>query len=99
MWPPQRTGIRMSAGLWTQPETPRSDSTRRNYCAAWCRLSMWAEHEGLSAIPVVPERAAAYIRVNGPAKLPPFGTVFPLFEHDRPDHGLTARTADRAVLL
>ena len=23
----------------------------------------------------------------------------PLFEHDRPDHGLTARTADRAVLI
>ena len=30
--------------------------------------------------------------VNGPAKLP-------LFEHDRPCHGLTARTADRAVLV
>ena len=30
--------------------------------------------------------------VNGPAKLP-------LFEHDRTDHGLTARTADRAVLV
>ena len=30
--------------------------------------------------------------VNGPAKLP-------LFEHDRPDHDLTARRADRAVLV
>ena len=30
--------------------------------------------------------------VNGPAKLP-------LFEHDRPCHGVTARTADRAVLV
>ena len=37
--------------------------------------------------------------VNGPAKLPPFEPAFPLFEHDRPDHGLTARTADRAVLV
>ena len=37
--------------------------------------------------------------VNGPAKFPLFDPVFPLFEHDRPDHGLTARTADRAVLV
>ena len=32
------------------------------------------------------------------AKFPLFDPTFPLFEHDRPDHGLTARTADRAVL-
>ena len=32
------------------------------------------------------------------AKCPPFGPVFPPIEHDRPKHGLTARTADRAVL-
>ncbi len=38
-------------------------------------------------------------RVNGPAKFPLFDPVFPLFEHDKPDHGLTARTADRAVLV
>ena len=37
--------------------------------------------------------------VNGPAKLPLFNPIFPLFEHDRPHHGLTARTADRAVLV
>ena len=37
--------------------------------------------------------------VNGPAKFPLFDPIFPLFEHDRPDHGLTARTADRAVLV
>ena len=36
--------------------------------------------------------------VNGPAKLPLFDPFFALFEHDRPDHGLKARTADRAVL-
>ena len=36
--------------------------------------------------------------VNGPAKLPLFDPIFPLSKHDRPDHGLTARTADRAVL-
>ena len=35
--------------------------------------------------------------VNGPAKLPLFAPIFPLFEPDRPGHGLTARTADRAV--
>ena len=33
------------------------------------------------------------------AKCPPFNPVFPLFEHGRPDHYLTARTADRAVLI
>ena len=33
------------------------------------------------------------------AKLPPFDPIFPLFEHDMPCHGLTARTADRAVLV
>ena len=33
------------------------------------------------------------------AKLPLFDPVVPLFEHDRPDHDLTARTADRAVLV
>ena len=32
-------------------------------------------------------------------KLPLFDPVFPLFEHGRPDHGLTARRADRAVLI
>ena len=32
-----------------------------------------------------------------PPQFPLFDPVFPLFEHDRPDHGLTARTADRAV--
>ena len=37
--------------------------------------------------------------VNGPAKCPPFDPVFPPIEPDRPDHGLTARTADRAVLI
>ena len=37
--------------------------------------------------------------VNGPAKFPLFDPVFPLFRHNRPDHGLTARTADRAVLI
>ena len=35
----------------------------------------------------------------GPAKLPLFDPFFPLFKHDRPDHGLTARNADRAVLV
>ena len=44
-------------------------------------------------------RTHARAAVNGPAKLPLFDPVFPLFEHDRPDHGLTARTADRAVLV
>ena len=34
---------------------------------------------------------------NGPAKLPLFDPIWPLFEPDRPDHGLTARTADRAA--
>ena len=33
------------------------------------------------------------------AKCPPFDPICPLFEHDRPDHDLTARTADRAVLI
>ena len=33
--------------------------------------------------------------INGP----PFDPICPLFEHDRPDHDLTARTADRAVLI
>ena len=37
--------------------------------------------------------------VNGPAKLPLFDPVFPPLEHGRPDHGVTARTADRAVLI
>ena len=37
--------------------------------------------------------------VNRPAKLPLFDPIFPLFEHDRPDHNLTARKADRAVLV
>ena len=37
--------------------------------------------------------------VNGPAKLPLSDPIFPLFEHDRPCHGVTARTADRAVLV
>ena len=46
-----------------------------------------------------PNRALAMGSVNGPAKLPLFDPIFPLFEHDRPDHGLTARTADRAVLV
>ena len=46
-----------------------------------------------------PNRAHAMGSVNGPAKLPLSDPVFPLFEHDRPDHGLTARTADRAVLV
>jgi len=36
---------------------------------------------------------------NGPSKLPLFEPLFPLFEPDRPDHGLTARNADRAVLV
>ena len=30
--------------------------------------------------------------------LPIWGRPHTLFKHDRPDHGLTARTADRAVL-
>ena len=34
-----------------------------------------------------------------PVKCPPFDPVFPLFEPDRPDHDLTARSADRAVLI
>ena len=37
--------------------------------------------------------------VNGPARFRLFAPVFPLFEHGRPDHGLTARRADRAVLI
>ena len=37
--------------------------------------------------------------VNGSAKFPLFDPVSPLFEPDRPRHGLTARTADRAVLV
>lgn len=32
------------------------------------------------------------------AKCPSFDPTCPLFEHDRPDHDLTAITADRAVL-
>ena len=32
-------------------------------------------------------------------ELPLFDPILPLFEHDRPDHALTARTADRAVLV
>ena len=31
------------------------------------------------------------------AKCPPFEPILPLFKHDRLGHGLTARTADRAV--
>ena len=34
-----------------------------------------------------------------PAKCPLFDPVCPLFEHDRLHHGLTARMADRAVLV
>ena len=41
--------------------------------------------------------------VKGSATVPPnvrhFAPIFPPFEHDRPGHGLTARTADRAVLV
>ena len=33
------------------------------------------------------------------AKCPLLDRICPLFEHDRPDHALTARTADRAVLI
>ena len=33
------------------------------------------------------------------AKCPLFDPTCPPFEHDRPDHGLTARRADRAVLI
>ena len=36
-------------------------------------------------------------KVYGPAKLPLFDPIFLLCEHDRPDHGIMARTADRAV--
>ncbi|MYH48798.1 MAG: DDE-type integrase/transposase/recombinase, partial [Gammaproteobacteria bacterium] len=39
----------------------------------------------------------AGIAVNSPAKCWLFDPVFWLFEHNRFDHGLTARTADRAV--
>ena len=35
--------------------------------------------------------------VNGRLNARHFDPICPPFEHDRPDHGLTARTADRAV--
>ena len=38
-----------------------SASTRRNYLAAWRRFQMWADREGLSAIPALPETVAAYL--------------------------------------
>ena len=37
--------------------------------------------------------------VNGPPKCQPFDPICPLFERDGSDHGLPARTADRAVLV
>ena len=37
--------------------------------------------------------------LNGPDKVPPINPVLPPFEPDRPNHGLKARTADRAVLI
>ena len=38
-----------------------SSSTRRNYAAAWKRFSLWADREGLTAMPAMPETVAAYL--------------------------------------
>ena len=35
--------------------------TRRNYLAAWRRFEAWADREGLSPIPALPETVAAYL--------------------------------------
>ena len=51
-----------------------------------------------SGTPFASNRVHAKRSASQPAKCPLFDPVFPLVEHDRPDHGLTARRADRAVL-
>ena len=38
-----------------------SASTRRNYRAAWRRFQTWADREGASPIPALPETVAAYL--------------------------------------
>ena len=38
-----------------------SASTRRNYAAAWNRFYVWADREGLTAMPAMPETVAAYL--------------------------------------
>ena len=38
-----------------------SDSTRRNYRAAWRRFQTWADREGIGSIPALPETVAAYL--------------------------------------
>ena len=38
-----------------------SASTRRNYAAAWQRFTLWADREGVKAIPAMPETVAAYL--------------------------------------
>ena len=38
-----------------------SASTRRNYLATWRRFETWADREGLSPMPALPETVAAYL--------------------------------------
>ena len=83
----------------------RSDIPKRLYAANRGRpsrvnpLACSRDFPVRSAPPFASNRADGNGGVNGPAKFPLFDPVFPLFEHDRPDHDLTARTADRAVLV
>ena len=48
-----------------------SASTRRNYAAAWQRFSLWANREGVNAIPAMPETVAAYLAERAASGLSP----------------------------
>ena len=53
------------------PRNSHSASTRRNYRAAWRRFQMWADREGLSALPAPPETVAAYLAERADSGLSP----------------------------
>ena len=52
-------------------EDSHSASTRRNYAAAWQRFSLWADREGVNAIPAMPETVAAYLAERAGGGLSP----------------------------